>query len=256
MSHVGVEGVAERLELGAQLAEVVDLAVVGELHETVVGAHRLVTTGGVDDGEAAVAEAGERVLEEALAVGTPVGDPAGHGGQEGGVGRAPEPGNATHGRRSLQGTSSLGTCRLPEAGVDSPDGRRPAPVRRHRAHPRCAAPRAPRVVRGDRRARLHRRVVVRGRRPRRLHAVGAGDGLGTDAARRHRDRARLHPRPRVARAVGGVARRRRARSLRARHRRVVARDRRALERHPVRSSRSQRTRDTVRFLRAPSPARR
>ena len=100
----GVEGVAERFELGPQLAEVVDLAVVGELHRAVVGADRLVTTGGVDDREAAVAEAGQRVLEEPLAVGAAVGDPAGHGGQEGGVGRAPEPGNATHGRRSLQGT--------------------------------------------------------------------------------------------------------------------------------------------------------
>ena len=107
----GVERVAERLELGPQLAEVVDLAVVGELHETVVGAHRLVTTGGVDDGESAVAEAGERVLEEALTVGTPVGDASGHGGQEGGVGRAPEPGNATHGRRSLQGTPSRNAVR-------------------------------------------------------------------------------------------------------------------------------------------------
>ena len=73
----------------------------------VVGADRLVTTGGVDDREAAVAEAGERVLEEALAVGPAVGDAAGHGGQEGGVGRAPEPGNATHGRRSLQGSAAV-----------------------------------------------------------------------------------------------------------------------------------------------------
>ncbi len=100
---VGVERVPERLELRPQLAEVVDLAVVGELHETVVGPHGLVPTGGVDDGEATVPEAGERVLEEALAVGTPMGDAAGHGGQEGGVGRAPEPGNATHEGRSLQG---------------------------------------------------------------------------------------------------------------------------------------------------------
>ncbi len=101
---VGVEGVPERFELRPQLAEVVDLAVVGELHQAVVGAHRLVAAGGVDDGQAAVSQACERVLEEALAIGPAVGDAGGHGGQEGGVGRAPEPGNATHEGRSLQGT--------------------------------------------------------------------------------------------------------------------------------------------------------
>ena len=77
--------------------------------------------------------------------------------------------------------------------VDSPDGHGPAALRRHRPHPRRAAPRAPRVVRGDRRARLHRRVV--GARPtrRRLHAARAGGRVGADAARRHRHRARRSP---------------------------------------------------------------
>ena len=107
--HLGVarrvERVTERLELRPQLAEVVDLAVVGELHAAVVGADRLVTTGRVDDGEPPVAQGSEGVLEEALTVGPSMGDASGHGRQEGGVGRAPEPGNATHGRRSLQGRS-------------------------------------------------------------------------------------------------------------------------------------------------------
>ena len=152
----GVERVAERLELRPQLAEVVDLAVVGELYRAVVGADGLVPTRGVDDGEPAVAEAGDRVLEEALTVGSPVRDPPGHGGEEGGVGRAPEPGNATHGRRSLQGRSPDSS---PEEVVDSPHGHRLAPSRHHRPLPRREAPRAPQLVRGRRRPRVHRRVV-------------------------------------------------------------------------------------------------
>ena len=95
-----------------------------------------------------MAQAGERVLEEALAVGAPMGDAAGHGGQEGGVGRAPEPGNATHGRRSLQGRPRAD--RIPASGVDSPDDRRPAPLRRHRSDPRRR--RSTRTASGTRRS--------------------------------------------------------------------------------------------------------
>ena len=181
-----------------------------------------------------MAEAGQRVFEEALAVGPAVGDPARHGGQEGGVGRAPEPGNATHGRRSLQG--SLRGERLPgrwrrfarwppsRAGSASPC-RSPAcrctsTASGTRRSPRSASPTCGRVrptaTTASRRSRSRRR------------------GTPTPAER-DRDRARVHPRPRAARADGGVDGRRRARPLRARHRRVVARDRRTLERDPVRA---------------------
>ena len=167
----------------------------------------------------------ERVLEEALAVGAAVGDAAGHGGQEGGVGRAPEPGNATHGRRSLQG----------DAAVDSLHGIGPAARRRHRPHPRRAAARAPRVVRGDRRARLHRRVVGRGRQRRRLHAARARGGVGTSL------RSGVAIAPAFTRGPALLAQTAASMAdaapgrLRARDRGVVARHRRALERDPVRA---------------------
>ena len=56
-------------QLRAQLAEVVDLAVVDDLQPAVVHRHRLVTVLEVDDAEAAEAERRDRVLEVAVIVG-------------------------------------------------------------------------------------------------------------------------------------------------------------------------------------------
>ncbi len=59
--HLGIamrgEDVAERFQLGADLGEIVDLAVEGDDVAAVLRRHRLRAAGHVDDGEAAVAEA-------------------------------------------------------------------------------------------------------------------------------------------------------------------------------------------------------
>jgi hypothetical protein len=63
------EAVAGRLQLGAQLAEVVDLAVVGEDQAPVLGRHGLLAGGRqVDDREAPVAEADRPIAEVAFGV--------------------------------------------------------------------------------------------------------------------------------------------------------------------------------------------
>ena len=84
------------------------------------------------------------------------------------------------------------------------------------------------------RPRVHRHLVGRVRRRRRVHAAGAGRGVGAAPAARHGDRARLHAVAGVPGPVRGLAGRRRARALRDRHRLVEQRDRRALERRAVR----------------------
>ena len=75
VSVCGAEAVAARLELDAQLPEVVDLAVEGDDD---VGRPRWPSAGGrrrqVDDRQAAVAEADRAVGVVALAVGAAVGD--------------------------------------------------------------------------------------------------------------------------------------------------------------------------------------
>ena len=195
-----------------------------------------------------MAEAGQRVLEEALAVGPAVGDPAGHGGQEGGVGRAPEPGNATHGRRSLQG-------RL--RGVDSLHGIVPRRVGVTVPIPGVRTARS--TASGTRRSPRSASPTCGRARP------TAHDGFTSlalaaawtpVAPRRRGHRTRVHPRPRAARADRGVDGRRRARTLRARDRRVVARDRRALERDPVRAIPSAAPATCCASSAARSPARR
>ena len=94
----GVKHVTGRDELGAQLTEVVDLAVVRELHLAVVGADGLVTAHGVDDREPPMPETCHIVFEEALAVRTAMGDETSHRREELAVRRTPEPGDAAHGR--------------------------------------------------------------------------------------------------------------------------------------------------------------
>lgn len=68
----GAEAVSEGLKLGPQLPEVVDLAVVDEMDQPIVGAHRLIAVREVDDAEPSEPEACARRLEESKVVGTAV----------------------------------------------------------------------------------------------------------------------------------------------------------------------------------------
>ena len=88
--HLGVgvalEAIAALVEIGAQLAEVVDLAVERERDARGLVAHRLARAVRVDDGEAPVAEhhamaaAGDAIAHHALAVGPAVRDRVEHRG--------------------------------------------------------------------------------------------------------------------------------------------------------------------------------
>ena len=69
---VGREGAAERLQLGAQVEVVVDLAVVGDHVAPVGGVHRLLAVGDVDDGQPPVREPAGAVGHDAVAVGPAV----------------------------------------------------------------------------------------------------------------------------------------------------------------------------------------
>ena len=72
------EGVAQRLELGAELLEVVDLAVERDGHGAVGVLHGLAGAFEVDDGQAAKSHRDVVVHEEALVIGPAVGDAIGH----------------------------------------------------------------------------------------------------------------------------------------------------------------------------------
>ena len=98
------------------------------------------------------------------------------------------------------------------------------------------AARAARARARARRPRLHRPVVGRVGRLRRVHPARGRRAVGARAAARHRDRARVHARRAHARVDGRVDVPGRARAVRARHRHVVQRDRRAVERHAVRQA--------------------
>ena len=71
---LGVKLVSESLELGAQLAKVVNLAVEHRLQRAVFVVHRLVTTGEIDDREPAHSDHGLLVMEQPLVVGAAMGD--------------------------------------------------------------------------------------------------------------------------------------------------------------------------------------
>ena len=92
----GAEVVAHRFELGPQLPVVVDLAVVGDVDEPVVGAHRLVAADQVDDAEAAEPEAGGVGLEEAQVVRPAVGLRGRHRFEKDAVARTPEAADTAH----------------------------------------------------------------------------------------------------------------------------------------------------------------
>src|SRR3546814_2322208 len=64
----GAEPVAAILQFGAQLAEIIDFAVIGQRHHLVVARHRLRAARNVDDREAEVPEtdAGRRPLARAV----------------------------------------------------------------------------------------------------------------------------------------------------------------------------------------------
>ncbi len=98
------------------------------------------------------------------------------------------------------------------------EARRCSVPRHDLAHPtrndgavRRPAARATSEVRGARRPRLHRRVVRRVRRRRRVHAARARVPVGAVVATRHRDRPGVHARPGGDGAVGGERRVGRAR---------------------------------------------
>ena len=106
----------------------------------------------------------------------------------------------------------------------------------HRPVRRRTAQRAPGLVRGARGPRLHRHLVERSRRARRVHRARARRGVDAGPAPRPGRRPGLHARAGAARADDREPHRGRARTRRGRARHVVQRDRRALERHPVRTA--------------------
>jgi hypothetical protein len=98
---VRAERLADGLQLGSQLAEVVDLAVVRDPEAAVGGSHRhRAGRRGVDDRQAAVYEPYRAVGVQALAVRAAVGDDLAHALQHVLVGRAAgaleHPGDAAH----------------------------------------------------------------------------------------------------------------------------------------------------------------
>jgi len=104
------------------------------------------------------------------------------------------------------------------------------PLRHHHPVRRRAPARPPRVVRHPAPARLHRCLVGRGRRVRRLHPPRSGRGLGARAETRRRHHPGLHQRPRPHGAERGLHRRRRPGAVRLRTRRLVRGHRGQLER--------------------------
>ena len=92
----GVERVADRLQLGAQLAEVVDLAVVDDLEPAVVHRHRLRAVLEVDDAEAPEPERRCGVLEVPVIVRPAMPERDGHQLEQRAVRRTPEAGYPAH----------------------------------------------------------------------------------------------------------------------------------------------------------------
>ena len=93
---VGVERAASRLELRAQLAVVVDLAVVGQVQAPAGGRHRLVAMGQIEDRQAAVGDRSPRRDVCAVVVRPAVAQGGGEGGQQLRVGPAHEACDAAH----------------------------------------------------------------------------------------------------------------------------------------------------------------
>ena len=96
----GAKGVAGGLELGAQLAVVVDLAVVDEPDGLVLVGRRLVAAGAVDDAQPAMAETDARALKGAGVVGTAMQQRGRHAAEQLAVGSAGETEDAAHAESS------------------------------------------------------------------------------------------------------------------------------------------------------------
>src|SRR5674536_397038 len=103
----GAERVAGRDELVAQLAVVVDLAVVDEPDGVVLVGDGLMAPGAVDDAEPAVAEAHVRALEGTGVVGSAVHERRCHAPEELPVGRAGESEDAAHARELSWGSGPM-----------------------------------------------------------------------------------------------------------------------------------------------------
>jgi hypothetical protein len=86
----GVKGVSRRFQLRAQLAKVVDLAVVDDLQLAVVHRHRLAAVREVDDAEPAESERRDGILEMPVIVRTSMPERLGHRLEQGPVGCPPE----------------------------------------------------------------------------------------------------------------------------------------------------------------------
>ena len=69
----GLEDQATGLELGAKLAMVVDLAIVGDPHRALGVRHRLSTAGDIDDAQPPMSQAHAVVEEVPVAIGSPMG---------------------------------------------------------------------------------------------------------------------------------------------------------------------------------------
>jgi hypothetical protein len=93
---MGAEGVPERFELGSELAEVVDLAVVDEVQPAVRGRHRLAARRDVDDAESAHPEARGVGFAVAQAIWTAMDQAVRHRLQQRSRPRTVEAGNAAH----------------------------------------------------------------------------------------------------------------------------------------------------------------
>ena len=75
---LGAEAMAAGLELAAELAMVVDLAVEDDPDRAVFVGHRLLAAGPVDDRQAPVTEARPRGVKVAAAIGSAMVQPVGH----------------------------------------------------------------------------------------------------------------------------------------------------------------------------------
>src|SRR5690348_4639881 len=100
------EATAALLEALAQLAVIVDLAVVDELQIPVGAGHRLMPAGDVDDAEPAHAQAGDGIGVDAAVVGSAMADRVAHPPEQrfASLGRKVETdvtGDAAHGRARL-----------------------------------------------------------------------------------------------------------------------------------------------------------
>ena len=107
LSQLRAEGVAGGLELGAQLAVVVDLAVVDEPDGLVLVGDGLVAAVAVDDAQAAVAEADGRASRRSRRRRARGARGGGHAPEKLPVGRAGEAEDAAHARDALLGVGTV-----------------------------------------------------------------------------------------------------------------------------------------------------